>query len=321
MPPSQSARPRVGGTAAESTDTTGTVPEVRRGNPARRGRARSGLPSPAMRFSPHQVTTVADGLDHPEGVAIGRDGTIHAGGERGQMYRITGGVAAQYAATGGFVLGLALDATGVAYVCDVGRGAVLVVAPDGTASVHATGTPNGPFSYPNYPVFDATGNLFVTDSGRYDRVDGRVVVIRPDGQAEDLTPPLLHYPNGLALHEEWLYVAESTAAAVIRFPVLPGPRLGPAELYAHLPGTVPDGLAFGSSGTLYVGCYRPDAIYAVSPGRVVTVLASDPMGDRLNLPTNLALTAAGDLIFANLGGYHLGMLPVDDPAAPLHYPG
>lgn len=273
-----------------------------------------------MRYSPHQCVTIAEGLDHPEGVAIGPDGTVYAGGERGQVYRIRGGVAEQYASTGGFALGLALDSVGNAFVCDSGRAEVVRVSPAGDVTTYASGTALAHFAYPNFAVFDPEGNLFVTDSGRYDRVDGRVVLIRPDGAAEDLTPPLLHYPNGIARHGPWLYVAESNSGWVIRFPIEPGPRLGSAELYVHLPGTVPDGLAFGESGTLYVGCYRPDAIYAVNPERRVELLVADPRGDRLNLPTNVALTSGGHLLYANLGGYHLGSIPVGDPAVPMEYP-
>ena len=273
-----------------------------------------------MRFSPSQCRTVADGLDHPEGVAVGRDGTVYAGGERGQVYRVRDGVTEHYASTGGFALGLALDAGGTAFVCDAGRAEVVRVTHSGEVTAYASGTAAARFAYPNFAVFDREGNLFVTDSGRYDRVDGRIVLVRPDGATEDLTPPLLHYPNGIAKSGDWLYVAESNSGWVIRFPIESGPRLGPAELYAHLPGTVPDGLAFGESGTLYVGCYRPDAIYTVSPDRVVELLIADPRGDRLNLPTNVALTTGGDLLYANLGGYHLGSIPVGDPAVPLEYP-
>ena len=40
-------------------------------------------------FSLSQFTTLVDGLDHPEGVAWGTDGNWYAGGEAGQIYRIT----------------------------------------------------------------------------------------------------------------------------------------------------------------------------------------------------------------------------------------
>ena len=35
--------------------------------------------------------TVATGLDHPEGVTVGPDGLLYAGGEAGQVYRIGAG--------------------------------------------------------------------------------------------------------------------------------------------------------------------------------------------------------------------------------------
>ncbi len=44
-------------------------------------------------------------LDHPEGLAVHRDGSIWCGGERGQIYRIEpdGSSMEQVASTGGFL--------------------------------------------------------------------------------------------------------------------------------------------------------------------------------------------------------------------------
>src|SRR5918911_692977 len=69
------------------------------------------------------LRTVAEGLDHPEGVATGPDGLLYAGGEAGQVYRIDpeARAAEQIADTGGFVLGLCHDAAGTIYACDTGR--------------------------------------------------------------------------------------------------------------------------------------------------------------------------------------------------------
>jgi gluconolactonase len=36
-----------------------------------------------------RVETLVEGLDHPEGVAYGPDGYLYAGGEAGQVYRIS----------------------------------------------------------------------------------------------------------------------------------------------------------------------------------------------------------------------------------------
>ena len=56
--------------------------------------------------------TFAEALDHPEGVALGPDGKIYAGGEAGQVYRIDyeSRQVETYADTEGLNLGLALDA-------------------------------------------------------------------------------------------------------------------------------------------------------------------------------------------------------------------
>ena len=53
-----------------------------------------------------------DGLDHPECVAWGPDGYVYAGGEAGQVYRIdfASGACQQIGTTGGFTLGVTLDA-------------------------------------------------------------------------------------------------------------------------------------------------------------------------------------------------------------------
>lgn len=58
-----------------------------------------------------------EGLDHAEGVAWGPDGYLYAGGEAGQLYRIRldDGAFEEVANTGGFLLGLCLDAAANVY--------------------------------------------------------------------------------------------------------------------------------------------------------------------------------------------------------------
>ena len=86
-----------------------------------------------------QVSVLVDGLDHPEGIAWGLDGYAYAGGEAGQLYRIDieGQEAVQIADTGGFLLGLALDASHNIYACDTGNSAVMKITQDGAVSVYS----------------------------------------------------------------------------------------------------------------------------------------------------------------------------------------
>ena len=67
-------------------------------------------------------------LDHPEGLAVHRDGSVWCGGERGQIYRIEpdGTSMEQVAAIdGGFSQGMAFDREDNLYVCDLKHGSVV----------------------------------------------------------------------------------------------------------------------------------------------------------------------------------------------------
>lgn len=102
---------------------------------------RSALPQAPL-LSVSAFTTLADGLDHPEGVACGPSGEICAGGEAGQLYAISlDGAVRQIASTGGFVLGLCLDAARNISACDNGRHEVVRTGQDGTVATWSNGSP------------------------------------------------------------------------------------------------------------------------------------------------------------------------------------
>jgi gluconolactonase len=271
------------------------------------------------------VRTLVGGLDHPEGIALGPDGLLYAGGEAGQIYQIDPGTGAceQIASTGGFVLGLCLDAAGRVYACDSERQAVLRIDPaTGDVAVYCDATGGRRLRAPNWPVFEPDGTLWVSDSGTDDATappDGTLLRIGPaGGEGETLDASPFWFPNGLALGTDGtLFVVESFA------PRISTVRAGRVEHYVELPHTVPDGLALDAEGALMVLCYQPNRVLRVPPGGGKPQLVLDDWaGARLPTPTNAAFFGDGltQLAIAALGGWSVQAVDTPWNGQPLHYP-
>lgn len=268
---------------------------------------------PIERFS-----TLADGLDHPECVAAGPDGQLYAGGEAGQVYRLDESGPRLLANTGGFVLGLCLDADSAIYACDQLRHEVVRVGVDGAVESYSDR-----IQTPNYPVFTADGTLFVSDSGSWDGNDGALYRISPAGECRRLDLDVPAFPNGLALSPagDWLYVVLSQLPGVVRVPIADGEVTGEPELVLDMPGHVPDGLAVLADGDVLIACYNPDTIYRLHDG-TATVFAHDPRRVVLAAPTNLALHGPDrtHLAVGSLGRWHVASVDIGRSGARLAYP-
>ncbi|MCW5983363.1 MAG: SMP-30/gluconolactonase/LRE family protein [Bryobacteraceae bacterium] len=231
----------------------------------------------------------ADGLDHPECCAFARDGSLWAGGEAGQIYRIDAeGNVAQVANLGRFCGGLAFSPSDELFACVPGLG-VVQVARSGESKVFRDAAAGRELICPNFPVFDRAGNLYLSDSGDWKGRNGRLVRIGADGRDIELISSF-GYANGLALtaDEKYLFIVESDSDAVFRLQLDGnGAAAGEPELYCGPIGHVPDGLNLDIDGNLYVTCYASHEIYRVAPNREVVLLARDVNGMLLGGPTNM----------------------------------
>lgn len=273
-----------------------------------------------------RFTMWAEGLDHPEGVTVSARGEVYAGGEAGQIYAVSDeGAVTELTSVGGFVQGLALDADNQVYACNPGN-KILVRWNRGNHEEETlcSEVDGHPLVTPNYAAFGSDGSLYFTDSGEWKANEGIVYILTPEGDARVFTQDSTEFPNGCAVSPDggYLYVAESTFPAIVRFEIRPDGGAGPREIVAQLPGSVPDGICFGKSGNLYVACYRPDRIYSITPNRRVSVLVEDPEGVVISAPTNLVFAGPqrDRLIVATLNRWHLASADIGDKGTPLFYP-
>jgi len=264
-------------------------------------------------------------LDHPECVTRGPDGMTYAGGEAGQVYRLTlDGKYEQIGTTGGFLLGICLDADRNVYACDIKKCAVMRVTPNGRVSTYSDGTAQRKIVHPNYPVFDRHGSLYVTDSGHWKKNDGCVFRVAAGGKTDVVNTSANAFPNGccLSADDKFFYMVLSLLPGVVRMPVADDGSLGePAEV-VKLPGTIPDGVAFDAHGNLYISCYTPDIIYRLSPSGELSVLAQDNLRVTFASPTNVAFCGEDrrTLVVANLARWHLSKATMPVAGQPLNYP-
>ena len=274
-----------------------------------------------------QVSVFVEGLDHPEGIAWGLDGYAYAGGEAGQLYRIDvdNKQLMQFADTGGFILGMALDSASNIYACDAANHCVQKITPNGVVTPYSAGTSQEPMRVPNYPAFDADGNLYVCDSGGWHEDNGLIYKIRPGGEAEVWNRDLRTFPNGLCVGPDGrsLYVAMSlNPPRVDRIGIESDGSAGGIETIVEFPRTVPDGVAFDTDGNLYTSMYRPDVIYRYRPSGQVDILAEDFEGTLIAAPTNIAFCGEDRdfLLGANIGRWHITRYEVGAIGLPLQYP-
>lgn len=328
-------------------------------------------------FGDTQVFARVGQPGQPEGIAVDSRGRVYVStnnkGKGGPgpskifRYSPAGRLEREYVAEGQNLdgehglLGIAIDAADRLYVMDYDPARVLRFHPDsGLQETYAT-IPNlpacGPGAQPdgtcepgvqdsspwaNWPVFDAGGNLYVTDlhqatiwkipagggdaqvwhqsadyqsvfslnGMQFDRRDGSLVFVvtgafRPDAPGRGEIYRLQVNPDGT-----------------------PGER---SLLFQTLPGEGPDGMALGESGRIYVALVTSSHILVLEPDGTEVARVPDPVTNRtqpvpFDAPASLAFRGTSILVTnhsyftANPESWAVLDTAVGELGMPLHHP-
>jgi gluconolactonase len=275
-------------------------------------------------LSIHDVQIFAEGLDHPECIAYHPDGSLWAGGEAGQIYHISPqGIVEEVANTGGFILGIALSPKrDWLAVCDLEKKCIwkLDIA-SLELSLFAQGADNHKFNIPNFLCFDKNENLYVSESGEFRKVSGKLLKFDKNGKGSVWSDGPFNFANGLAIDkgETFIYVVCTFCPSIERVRINKDGSAGKCETFVTFHESVPDGLAFDAEGNLLVSCYSPNKIFTVAPDRSIRVLIEDWEAHTLCNPTNIAFGGEkfDQLFVANIGRWHISRINAGINGLPL----
>lgn len=253
-----------------------------------------------MRMDIAKVKTIGSGLVRPEGIMALDDGTLVVADARGGCNRIRpDGRTEFFGDLGGAPNGICIDTDGKVIVANIGNGQLQSLAPDGHHTVLMTHADGRRMVAPNFPLLDAKGRLWVTNSTANEDINAVLMRPSPDGCVvciENGRPRILadgiYFANGVALNADatFLYVAQTMRSNILRFAIRNDGTLGPAEIFGPSPLTqqgYPDGIAFDETGNLWITFPQRNAVgYLTATGELCMYL-EDPQRQVLQRPANI----------------------------------
>ena len=278
------------------------------------------------------VKTIGKGIIRPEGVMAMDDGTLFTADARGQCARIhQDGRTEFFGDLGGAPNGICIDRQDRIIVANIGNGEVQALSNDGRHEVLMTHADGRRMRAPNFPFVDMQDRLWVSNSTEQEDINAVLLRPVPDGSVvliENGRPRILadgiYFANGLTLDraEEYVYVAQTMRRNVLRYRILSGGDLGPAEVYG--PESLgrlgfPDGIAFDEAGNLWVTFPTRNAIGYITPAGQLEIYLEDPDRTVLQRPSNICF-GGQDRKTAFIGSLEGSTIPYFDvpfPGMPL----
>ncbi len=183
--------------------------------------------------------------------------------------------------------GIALCADGTFLVAHLGadEGGVYALDRSGRVRPFLTRVDGVDLPPTNFVVQDTAGRTWVTVSTRRrpraaayrgDCADGFIAVV--DGGGARIAADGLGYTNEVAIDPSgrWLYVNETFARRLSRFPILPGARLGDRETVAEFgEGVFPDGLCFDAEAHAWITSIVSNRVIRIAPDGAQSLVVED----------------------------------------------
>ncbi|WLE00990.1 SMP-30/gluconolactonase/LRE family protein (plasmid) [Agrobacterium leguminum] len=243
-----------------------------------------------------EIATFSSGLQRPECVRFGSDGTLYASDGRGGVSMIDEAGCSHL-----FKAGLTAELTepllpngihperdGSFLIAHLGQfeGGIFRLLRDGELQPYLRSVDGMDLPPTNYVTRDANGRMWATVSTKlrprsldYRKSADTGFIVMDDGRGPRVVADGLRYTNECAVSPDgrWLYVNETFAKRTIRMPILGNGGLGPSEIVIELQsGEFPDGLAFDATGNLWIVCIFANSVVKVSPEGVRTTIISEP---------------------------------------------
>ncbi|MBE3558925.1 MAG: SMP-30/gluconolactonase/LRE family protein [Ktedonobacteraceae bacterium] len=223
------------------------------------------IPIKEFRLALSDLTFTGHDLVRPESIIAQRDGTLWVSDGRGGVTRINVDGTQQFlGGLGGEPNGLAMADDSTIYVANIATGTVQKLTPDGQTGEMLTEIDGVATSSANYVFIDSKNRLWLAFSTRESQWWPAAAAPRPDGYIvllDEKGPRIvydgIYFTNEIRLDakEEYLYVAETMKARILRFRVQPDGSLGEKEVFGPDGlglGALVDGFAFDAEGNVWV---------------------------------------------------------------------
>ena len=251
------------------------------------------VPIKEFRLPLSDLTFTGHDLVRPESIIARPDGTLLVSDGRGGVTRIDPDGNQQFiGGLGGEPNGLAMLDDGNILVANIGTGGIQKLSPDGRVEDFLTEVDSVRLSSANYVFVDSKNRVWMAFSTREShwwpaaaqpRPDGYIVLL--DEKGPRIVRDDIYFTNEIRLDadEEYLYVAETMKARIIRFRVQPDGSLTDKEIVGPdglaVGGTV-DGFAFDADGNVWVTTVLRNGVGIITPDgdyHVVFEDANEPL--------------------------------------------